>query len=157
MYNLSSHYAGDYLLHQSPMLLVDEIQQVSENDIEVTIKLGEKQRLFVDKNQQIPVWISVELMAQTIGTWAGIQGKIQHNTEAKIGFLLGARQCKYFVTHYLMDEVLRVEAHLLMQDQRMASFDVKIVNAQNQVTAEGRLTTYQPDEQELTQLLKKKE
>ncbi|MGC7590737.1 hypothetical protein ACPWUF_09695 [Bisgaard Taxon 46] len=155
MYNLASHQASEYLLHRDPMRLVDEIIQVSDTHIEVKIKIDEKHRLFVNQEQQVPVWISIELMAQSVGVWAGVQGKIKDNSQAKVGFLLGARQCKHFVSHYEMHEILRVDVHLLMQDQRMASFDVKIINSQNQVTAEGRLTTYQPDDTELAQLLNK--
>ncbi|EEX50720.1 Uncharacterised protein [Pasteurella multocida] len=155
MYNLASHQASEYLLHNAPMLLVDEILQVSDTHIEVKIEIDEKHQLFFNQAQQVPVWVSIELMAQAVGTWAGVQSKIKDNSQAQIGFLLGARQCKHFVSHYQMHEILRVYAHLLIQDQRMASFDVKIINSQNQVTAEGRLTTYQPDQNELGQLLNK--
>ncbi|TNH06010.1 ApeP family dehydratase [Testudinibacter sp. TR-2022] len=153
MLNTMDTRAECYLLHREPMLLVDNVITCSASQITVSVVIGEKHRLFIQPNQCVAAWISIELMAQAVGVWAGVQGKQQGEAAPKIGFLLGGRQCKHFVDGYNVGDQLLIEADMLMQDQLMASFDARILDLDGKCLASARLTTYQPSETELAALL----
>ncbi|OBW96449.1 hypothetical protein QV08_09995 [Gallibacterium salpingitidis] len=144
--------ASDFLLHKQPMMLVDSLLECNETYVAVEVVIDQKHQLFLDETGRLPAWISIELMAQTVGVWAGYQAKLRDGSEPKIGFLLGGRQCQQYVSHYQVGDKLRIEAQIIMQDEKMASFAAKIINTQQNVVAEGRLTTYQPNDVEISGL-----
>ncbi|MFC0309042.1 hypothetical protein ACFFHK_04890 [Gallibacterium trehalosifermentans] len=144
--------AGDYLPHDVPMMLLDNLSLCQENFVEVDTRIDDKFTLFLDENGRVPAWISVELMAQAVGVWAGYHAKLKTNSEPKIGFLLGGRQCRQAVEFYQKNEKLKIQAEIIMQDNQMANFAARMINQEGVVVAEGKLTTYQPNESEIAAL-----
>lgn len=144
--------AGDYLPHKLPMMLLDNLYFCRDTFVEVDTLIDDKFKLFLDENGQVPAWISVELMAQAVGVWAGYHTKLKTNSEPKIGFLLGGRQCRQMVEFYHKNERLKIQAKIIMQDNQMANFAARIINQEDIVVAEGTLTTYQPNDSEIIAL-----
>jgi predicted hotdog family 3-hydroxylacyl-ACP dehydratase len=61
---------GELLPHAGAMILLDGIEQLERERI-VCTKLVRGDELFAEADGQLPAWLGVELMAQTIAAWAG--------------------------------------------------------------------------------------
>lgn len=70
-----SHYLspGEYLPHDAPMLLLEEVVRVGEDTAVccVTVASGGVLAPFLDPQGNLPGWFALELMAQTVGVWSG--------------------------------------------------------------------------------------
>lgn len=146
--------ASIYLPHKEPMMLLDTLIECQDKSIIVDTVIDDKYALFGVSTGKVPAWLSIEIMAQTVGVWAGYHAKKREGSDPKIGFLLGGRQCYQYIEYFSKGDKLRVEAQIIMQDQQMANFAAKILDDAENVVAEGRLTTYQPNDVELTELKK---
>lgn len=147
--------AACYLPHESPMVLVDEVILVDDEHAHCRVAISRESILapFLNTNGDLPAWFGVEIIAQTIGVWSGWHGRRQDNhKKPRPGMLLGARGycCKQDV--FPAKSRLDIYVTLLMRDEKVGSFDGEIV-IDGEKYASGRLNTYQPDNNELQQLL----
>ncbi|MDI9224128.1 hotdog family protein [Pantoea sp. EA-12] len=142
-----------YLPHRSPMLLLDRVIEVCEDSVvcEVTLNHSGVLAPFLNPQGELAAWFGVEIMAQTVGVWSGFHAHQRGDTEIRPGMLLGGRGYRATTPSFAANSTLRVEMHLLMRDDKLGSFEGEI-RCNDVVIASGRLNTYQPDEQELTQL-----
>lgn len=144
---------GDYLPHDAPMLLLDEVLGVSADSARCRVTLSADGVLapFLDSQGRLPGWYALELMAQTVGVWSGWHRHQQGEKRISLGMVLGARDLECKRDHFPADAVLEIAVHLLMQDSRFGSFEATIYHHQQSV-ATGRINTFQPDDAELAQL-----
>jgi len=144
---------GDYLPHDAPMLLLDEVISVSADSARCRVALNADGVLapFLDDEGRLPGWYALELMAQTVGVWSGWHRHQQGEKRISLGMVLGARDLEAKVSHFPADATLDIAVHLLMQDSRFGSFEATIYQCEQPV-ATGRINTFQPDEAELAQL-----
>ncbi|RLM22451.1 3-hydroxy-fatty acyl-ACP dehydratase [Brenneria alni] len=148
-----------YLPHQPPMVLVDSVIRIDDEHAHCQVLVSRESVLapFLNAEGNLPAWFGIEIIAQTIGVWSGWHGRQNrdyhnHDQQPRPGMLLGGRgyHCKqaFFPAASLLD----VNVTLLIRDEKIGSFDGEIrVNGEKYAT--GRLTTYQPDDNELKQLL----
>lgn len=150
-----SHYLppGDYLPHDAPMLLLEDVISVTEDVAVCRVAVSADSVLapFLDEKRQLPGWYALELMAQTVGVWSGWHRHQQGQSAISLGMVLGARELVCAAGHFPGDATLTVTVNLLMQDQRFGSFECSI-NAGNDTLATGRVNTFQPTSEELTTL-----
>ncbi|ATM94743.1 putative dehydratase [Yersinia frederiksenii] len=147
-----ANFAENYLPHQSPMVMLDELCSVGKEDAECRVTLSEDGVLapFLDADGCLPNWFAIELMAQTIGVWRGWHG-LEQAMPPSIGMLLGGRAISCELPVFPAGSELRVYVHLILQDEKMGSFECSISIAGKPV-ARGRLNTYQPDSEEIKKL-----
>ncbi|SIQ36630.1 Predicted 3-hydroxylacyl-ACP dehydratase, HotDog domain [Aeromonas sp. RU39B] len=138
--------------HRAPMLLLERVVDSGEQWICCDTVVGPRQGLLLDAQGNLPGWCGIELMAQTIAAWAGLQGHAR-GEPARIGMLLGARKYDSQRPVFAAGERLLIEARCLLQDGGMASFEC-VIRQEGQECARARLSTYQPDESQLSDLLK---
>jgi len=81
------------LPHQAPMLLLDHICTVDASQVRCETRVGPRHALLLDGEGNLPAWAGIELMAQTIAAWAGMQGRLR-GEPVRIGMLLAAACCK---------------------------------------------------------------
>lgn len=144
---------GDYLPHDAPMILLDEVVSVSADAACCRVTLGVDGVLapFLDGEGRLPGWYALELMAQTVGVWSGWHRHQQGEKRISLGMVLGARDLECKIPHFPARATLDIAVHLLMEDSRFGSFEATIYH-QAQPVATGRINTYQPEEAELAQL-----
>ena len=75
---------------------------------------------------------------------------------ARQALLLGTRKYQSQLPVFAASSLLRIEAHCLLQDAGMASFECSIW-LRDRECARARLSTYQPTEAQLTDLLEQKQ
>ena len=147
-----SHYLapGAYLPHDAPMLLLEEVLEVSEETAtcRVTVASGGVLTPFLDANGDLPGWFALELMAQTIGVWSGWHRQQQGQASITLGMVLGARDLVCATGVLPAGKKLSIHVKLLMQDARFGSFECAI-QADNETLATGRVNTFQPTAEEL--------
>lgn len=143
--------ASYYLPHQAPMVLIDNILQITDELAEATVEITKEGILapFLNDQNQLPAWFVIEMMAQTIGVWRGQRA----GNDIKLGLLLGVRGFTSKYPSYPLASVLKITVQLLLQDVRLASFDCQLTIA-GEIVAQAKLTVYQPSDQEIKQLIK---
>ena len=77
------------LPHNHPMILIDSIVEFGD-DFTIATVTPAPGKPFADKIGNVPTWVGMEYMAQTIGAYAGIMAQ-QAGQPVKVGFLLGTR------------------------------------------------------------------
>lgn len=142
---------AELLPHQAPMLLLDRLLDYQGTRVRCETRVGARHGLLLDEQGNLPAWVGLELMAQTIAAWAGMRGR-ERGEPVRIGMLLGSRQYQSQVPSFAAGERLVIEAECLLEDGGMASFECRILRG-DEPCAEARLSTYLPSDEELATLL----
>ena len=142
---------AELLPHQAPMLLLDRLLDYRGQRVRCETRVGARHGLLIDEQGNLPAWVGLELMAQTIAAWAGMRGR-ERGEPVRIGMLLGSRQYRCQVPAFAAGELLVIEAECLLEDGGMASFECRILRG-DEPCAEARLSTYLPGDAELAELL----
>jgi len=128
--------------HAFPMLLLDRVISV-END-RLTSELEVRRDGFFDDNGQVPAYVGMEYMAQTIAAYSGLQSR-RRGEPIKLGVLLGTRKFESSIAYFHCGAILRVTVQLeLMTESGMASFDCTVFGENCRQRA--RLSVYLPSD-----------
>lgn len=150
-----SHYLppGDYLPHDAPMMLLDEVVAVSEDaaTCRVTVSANGVLAPFLDAEGNLPGWFALEVMAQTVGVWSGWHRHQRGETHIALGMVLSARDLRCEESFFPAGSTLTITTTRLMQDARFGSFECSIEAGQTPL-ASGRINTFQPTTEELHSL-----
>ena len=134
----------DVLPHAGPMVLLDEILHFDENSIETLVTIR-KTSMFIESNGQVPCYVSLEYMAQSIAAYAGIK-EIKVNKPVKIGLLLGTRRLDFSSGGFSINQCLRIQAQSVWSDNEIGAFDCNIWDFHSKKSlAKGTINVVQPD------------
>lgn len=139
------------LPHAAPMLLIDRLLMADEHSARCSVRIGQRQQIFLDAEGNLPAWVGIELMAQTIAAWAGYQGWLRAEPP-RMGMLLGSRLYKCAESSFMAGWELEVSVEQLVSDGGLSSFQC-LIQGERGLLAEARVSTLQPDEARLQQLL----
>ncbi len=133
-----------YLPHQPPMVLIDELLEAGEDYAiaKVTIR---PELMFVEE-QGLPTWATIELMAQTVSLYAGVQGAA-NGIQPRIGFLLGTRKMILPCAFFPVGSELIVKATQNYLHDQLGVFICELHYLQHCIQA--TLSVYVPDQTEL--------
>lgn len=147
------HQPADYLPHDAPMVLLEEVLAVGEESAHCRVSVNKHGVLspFIDAAGNLPGWYALELMAQSIGVWSGWHRQQCGEESISLGMVLGARELICAQGVFPAGAVLDIHITLLMQDARFGSFECVIQHGEARL-ATGRVNTFQPAEEELTTL-----
>ena len=137
--------------HAAPMLLLDRLCEATATTARCEVRVGETLALFLRDDSALPGWVGIELMAQTVAAWSGYQGH-QRQEEPQIGLLLGARKYQCHLARLPAGSLLTIDCEQLLQDGALASFQCYL-RCDGELVAEARLSTIQPDAEQLETLL----
>lgn len=147
--------AGEYLPHNSPMMLLDDVIAVADDSVHCRVRVSREGVLapFLTPAGDLPAWFTLEIMAQTVGVWSGWHSRQRGEPVARLGMLLGARTLRSQTPAIAGGNVLDIKMTLLLQDEKFGSFEGEVSCAGCSL-ATARINIYQPDQQELKQLFK---
>ena len=137
--------------HAGPMLLLERLCAATATTARCEVRVGEALALFLDADGALPGWVGIELMAQTVAAWSGYQGFLRHESP-QIGLLLGARNYQCQRARLPAGSLLSLDCEQLLQDGALASFQCHL-RCEGELVAEARLSTIQPDAEQLETLL----
>ncbi|HLW70756.1 MAG TPA: hypothetical protein VKS22_09060 [Candidatus Binataceae bacterium] len=129
------------LMHRPPMLLLERVVGYQEGHLVARATVDESS-LFLTP-QGVPGHIAIEYMAQACAAYAGITA-LEAGEPVKIGFLIGARECRVLRPWFRLGDQLLISASIVFLDEQMAVFDCN-VEINGQLAADARLSVYQPD------------
>ncbi len=139
-----------YLSHRPPMLLVSEVLLIEEDAVRTCTKLGAEGPLarFAYAEGTVPNEFLLEIMAQSIGIWAGARKSAgvaapEGETPAEVGFLLSVRQAKFLEAAVPATGTVITHMQKLLQEGQLATFE-GAVTLEGRELARGRITVYQP-------------
>ena len=134
------------LPHEHPMILIDEVIAYGDDYsvAKVTPALGKP---FADDKGNVPVWVGMEYMAQTIGAYSGILA--QHSGQpVRVGLLLGTRSYDTDITEFKNGETYYVSIQKQYEDDGLSAFECTIHLSQDTASdsiARATINTFQPE------------
>lgn len=127
--------------HAGNMILLDEVLSCTDEDIETRLQV-QPGGLLNQADGSLPAWVGVELMAQTIAAFAGVQAR-RAGLPVELGFLLGTRKYNCNVEHFPAGSELRIRATCSLQDDNgMGVFECHLHGPGIEV--EARLNVFRP-------------
>lgn len=135
----------ELLPHAGPMLLLDRCTDFGENYVAARCVIGNNCRLFRMPDGRFGAWLLIELMAQTVGVFAGLKNR-HLDKPPKIGFLLGTRRFETSVGFLNEGDVVDIRADFIFvgQDGLPSQFQCQAL-MNSQVVATANLTVYEPE------------
>lgn len=134
---------AELIPHAGNMILLDEVLSCDSEAIEVRLTVR-PDGLLSAADGSLPAWVGVELMAQTIAAFAGVQAR-RAGLPVELGFLLGTRKYACNVEHFPAGSELHIRAQCSLQDDNgMGVFECHLSGPA--ILAEARLNVFRPPE-----------
>jgi predicted hotdog family 3-hydroxylacyl-ACP dehydratase len=129
--------------HAGPMVLLGRVLAHDKNATTCSIAIAE-QRLFRDPDGTVPVWFSIEYMAQCIAAHAGLVLRTEGEMAPPRGFLVGARGLRFHVARFGRAQCLEATARRRWAgSQSLVAFECEVRDANGgALLAEGRLNCF---------------
>ncbi|MCF6324786.1 MAG: hypothetical protein L3J89_10785 [Gammaproteobacteria bacterium] len=113
------------LAHEGSAILIDKIISCGESDL-VALVEHKKKSLYSDAQGNVPIWVGLEYMAQTIGAFAGVVSR-QNNEPIRIGLLLGVRQYLALASQFTKNSPVEIKIEEIFRDEtNLAMFGCEI-------------------------------
>jgi predicted hotdog family 3-hydroxylacyl-ACP dehydratase len=129
------------------MILIDSIIESDDLGIQTEVTIH-PDSLFQNDEGNVPAWIGIEYMAQTIAAYAGVKhNKKEENI--KLGFLVGTRTYDAFVDSFSQGQTYIIQANLLFVDQGLGSFECNIIEKKTgNKCCYAKINVYEPENTE---------
>ena len=125
------------------MLLIDRVSDYGDEHIEVAARLAPQHWLASERG--IPCWVGLELMAQTVSAFSGLELRAL-GKPPRIGLLLGTRSYQAHAPYFPAGVELTVFAKLAWRDAGgLGVFDC-VVREGGRELARARVKGYAPEE-----------
>lgn len=132
--------------HRAPMLLIDRIVGTAEGEVTAEART-DAASIFAISGKGVPSYVGIEMMAQTVCAYDGLQ-RLDDGPTPLVGFLLGCRKYTVRLPYLAPGAVYTVIARLLLQHGEMASFACRMLDGEGADVAEASLNVYRPDNSE---------
>ncbi len=146
----------DLLPQKNRMCLLDTLITADPDAGTATAAVTlEERHLFYDpETQTVPIWVAIELMAQTIAALSNTKPSTLENP-ISIGLLLGTRKLTCHQPAFPLGSQLYIHVSQSFYDQQLASFACSITDKSGALCyAEAELTVFHPkNPQEFSRLL----
>lgn len=132
-----------WIPHRGAMRLIDRVLEVDADHsvAEVDVPFD---GLFV-RDGEVPAWVGIEYMAQTVSAWAGARARAQGGAP-RAGLLLGSRRYEVKRGGFPCGARLRVEARCeLIGANGLGQFDCRI-EMDGEEVASARISVFDPPE-----------
>jgi len=137
----ASYSLSEVMIHDDIMQLIDEVFDFQEKKLSARVSITANSE-FLNEDHEIPAWVGIEYMAQTIAAWAGITHRNRGN-ELKKGYLLGTRKFTAHIEHFSLNSELTISIEKVYEGDDLGVFDCTIMAAEK-LLAEASLNVYQP-------------
>ena len=125
------------LPHSGHMVLIDRITRYGDDFVEAGAQI-KPDHILLDGGM-LPYTAFIELMAQAVGAYAGIQAR-KNARPVRLGFLLGTRKLEIFAQSVPVGTHLLATAHMSIQDAGgMGVFDCELRWTDAPETSSGTL------------------
>jgi len=134
----------ELLPHTGSALLLDRLLGYGNDWIESEVH-HEQHSLYTDSDGNVPSWVGIEYMVQTIGLFAGLEAKHQ-NKAVTPGLLVGTRSFSSHVDFFPAKSIIKIRAELRFRDENnMVMFACTIFDNKNSILADAEIKAIQPE------------
>jgi predicted hotdog family 3-hydroxylacyl-ACP dehydratase len=135
----------DLLPHKEPMILISRVtgHNIEARSLTAEVDITPKTMFFDASKKQVPVWVGIEYMAQSIGALSGLYQQQQNSGPAKIGFIIGSKNYQCFTPGFKEGATLTIKVEQLFSDSELSSFDCKIMHLST-ILSQTELNVFQP-------------
>ncbi|MFO0597171.1 MAG: 3-hydroxylacyl-ACP dehydratase [Myxococcaceae bacterium] len=131
----------DLVPHRASLLLLDEL--LADTPEYVQAAFTPRADMLFLQDEGLPAWVGVELMAQTVASWAGLR-RLERGEKVQLGFLLGTRKYECTRPFFPVGKRLVMTAtHEMVSEQGLAVFICKI-ELDGEVIATASVNAFQP-------------
>jgi predicted hotdog family 3-hydroxylacyl-ACP dehydratase len=128
-----------------PMLLLADVLETSESGAKARVEITQHS-MFADQAGNVPNYVGVEYMAQTIATFAGNISRTA-NESPKPGFLVAVDDYDAKEDIFENGKSYTVSVEMTFQAEALGVFTCRITrDADGRIMAEGQLKAFQPDD-----------
>ncbi|MEK6742337.1 MAG: beta-hydroxyacyl-ACP dehydratase [Nitrospirota bacterium] len=111
--------------HRPPMMLINGVVGEVEEGL-IATALPDPKAWYANEDGSMPAWIGIELMAQAISAWAGLQA-YKAGMPPRKGFLIGTREYMSKCPSFTAGNALFIEVRKVFSDpQGLAAFNCLI-------------------------------
>ena len=100
-----NHRILDFVPHQSPMSLLDTLEDYSDNTLVSSLTIKEDSLFYEELG--VPTWVGLEYMGQAIAAYGGVKAR-NEGKHVKIGFLVSCRRYDSPQSHFKLGSKLIV-------------------------------------------------
>ena len=118
---------ADYLPHRPPMLLIDEIVEVSELRAVCRTTIHPDCVFAIDG--VVHPSAMIEVVAQTCAIFAGVRGARDGNPP-RLGLLIACREVELAVDRFVIGDVLTIVANRVFGDDQLAAFTATVLRGE---------------------------
>lgn len=131
----------DFIPHRGPARWIDRVIELDAERAVVEADVPSEGRQV--HAGTMPAWAGIELMAQTVATWAG--GRAQREGRpVRIGFLLGTRRYESLCDGFTSGSTLRIEAcRDFVSDEGLGMFSCRI-HCGAALLAQAQVSVFEP-------------
>lgn len=132
------------LPHRAPNLLISGVTECTTDHVAAYADILPGQ-WYSNANGDMPAWVGIELMAQTIAAFVGMEGR-RNGRPPKIGYLLGTRAYRCDQARFPAHTRIDIKANLVFRDDSgLGAFDCTLHHNGMQI-ADATLKVYEtPD------------
>lgn len=144
MRDLNHHLPAieDLIPHRGTMLLLDNVLNF-ENESTTAEYVPCADAWYADELGDMPAWIGIELMAQTVAAHIGLLNR-SRGAPIKQGVLLGTRRYISTRSAFASGELLRIVAKMIYRDTSgLAAYECRIAAGGNEI-ASATLKVFEP-------------
>lgn len=125
------------------MQLLTRVVSADEEHAEAEVLIDPDGLFFRDG--QVPAWIGIEYMAQTIAAWAAARGRRAGRSGPRLGLLLGSRRYTAHCSGFPEGATLRIEARCeLSGETGLGLFDCRILHGEK-LMATAAVSVFEPE------------
>ena len=133
--------AEDLLVHRPPMLLLDAVLDHGHDWILAQARVDPR-AWYADGEGAMPAWFGLELMAQAIGAYGGLEKRVLGG-EPRVGYLLGTRAYACTRPSFPAGCELRIHAKLKYLDDAGLSAFACAITLDGEEVATAILKTFE--------------
>ena len=143
---------GIYLPQKPPMVVLSRAVSVTDDEVVCECDTGRGGPLepFLEGGEA-PGALFLEMMAQTVGVWAGYRRQCVNAPALGIGFLMSARAVKLGSPSVPAGETLSVRMRKVLYEGNLGCFE-GTVRSGDKVLASGRVSVCEPDAEQMRRL-----
>ncbi len=134
----------DILPHRGTMLLLDRVLDFDAETANAEY-VPRRDTWYADEQGNMPAWIGVELMAQTIAAHVGLLKRSDGEAQKK-GALLGTRRYSSTQPAFAADRPLRIQSKMIYRDTSgLGAYECSITNDAVEI-ARATLKVFEPED-----------
>lgn len=135
---------GKILPHAGAAIMLDSLLEEVADGVAARAIVSETHPFWDPELRGVPVWVGLEMMAQSVAAHAGLEG-YRSGRKPRVGYLLGTRRFSSTVDVLTAGDVLRIEARrLYLEPSGLAAYDCTICMG-DQELARATITAYETE------------